>query len=528
MRTRFTALAVAAATILSSPAAELYRVAGIVMNTQTGMPLARAQVAVRKTGSTLTVASLNTSDDGRFAFNLPPGKFNIYAGTRDVMQTLGLHSPGSSAGTSVVTGPDQNTGNIVFRWFPRAAISGEILDESGEPVESALVQLLRSTVAAGRRVVSNAGWTRTDDQGEYRFGLVSGGSYYLAVTAEPWYAKANMAGKPDTAPSVAYAAVYYPGTPDISRAAALVLTPGNDARADFTLSPVTGATVTVKHDVKPGMTGTLSLLTEGIGGSEAFQRQENFYGSMGQQNVSGVPPGHYVVRIAGASANVDYSARQPLDVNGSNVSVELSLRPSPTVTGTIQLKNPSSKRGSLFARLIRNDNNSVLATAVHADGSFTFPSVAAQKYRFALGNTDGLFASEVRVEGADFRDGVMDLVEGQPVTLRIVASDETGRVKGFAKQGDKPAEGVMVVFALATEPAGRPMNRGFLTDTDGSFDLEALRSGDYLAFATEDAEIEYQNPAAIRPYLANAKRIHVEPHGTYSQDLPVTARPPGN
>jgi 5-hydroxyisourate hydrolase-like protein (transthyretin family) len=528
MRTRFMALAAAAATVLCSPAQDLYRVAGVVIDTQTGTPLPRAQVMVRKTGSTQKVASLNTGDDGKFAFNLPLGKFNIYAGTRDVLQTLGLHSPSSNVGTSVITGPDRDTGNIVFRWFPRAAISGKILDESGEPVESALVQLLRSTVSAGRSVASNAGWTRTDDRGEYRFGLVRGGSYYLAVTAEPWYAKANIAGQPDTATSVAYAAVYYPNTPDISRGAALVLTPGNDARTDSTLSPVTGATVTVPHDVKPGMTGTLSLLTEGIGGSEAFQRQENFYGSMARQNVSGVPPGHYVVRIAGSSANVDYSARQPLDVNGSNVTVELAMRRAPTVTGTIQFKNPSAKRGSLFARLIRNDTNSVLATAVHADGSFTFPSVAAQRYRFAIGNSDGLFASEIRVEGADIRDGVMDFVEGQSVTLRIVASDETGRVKGFAMQGGKPAAGVMVVFALATESAGQATNRGFFTDTDGSFDLEALRSGDYLAFATEDAEIEYQNPAATRPYLAIAKPIHVGAHGTYSLDLPVTAKRAGN
>jgi hypothetical protein len=118
-----------------------------------------------------------------------------------------------------------------------------------------------------------------------------------------------------------------------------------------------------------------------------------------------------------------------------------------------------------------------------------------------------LIALQIRVEGADFRNGVMVLVDGHSVTLRIVASDETGRVRAGP---------------------GQAWNRGFLTDTDGSFDLEALCSGDYLAFAAEDAGIEYQNPVATRSYLAHAKPIHVEAHGIYSQDLPVTPKLPDN
>jgi hypothetical protein len=52
----------AGATILSSPAAEIYRVAGIVMNTQAGMP---APGDGEEDGFHTDAASLNTGEDGR-------------------------------------------------------------------------------------------------------------------------------------------------------------------------------------------------------------------------------------------------------------------------------------------------------------------------------------------------------------------------------------------------------------------------------------------------------------------------------
>ena len=125
--------------------------------------------------------------------------------------------------------------------------------------------------------------------------------------------------------SVAYIPVYYPGTREPTQATPLSLSPGGETRADFTLSPATGATVLVKYKAPPGITGLLSLIADGLGGTQSFQRQEKLMGGTGLQHISGVPPGRYVVRVAGTVGTSDFSARQIVEVNGTAVNVDLTL-----------------------------------------------------------------------------------------------------------------------------------------------------------------------------------------------------------
>jgi hypothetical protein len=77
-----------AATLLTCQAADLYRVAGIVINSETGASLPRARVVVLRTGTTRVVATQTIGLDGRFGFELPQGKFNLLAGTRDVQTVV--------------------------------------------------------------------------------------------------------------------------------------------------------------------------------------------------------------------------------------------------------------------------------------------------------------------------------------------------------------------------------------------------------------------------------------------------------
>jgi hypothetical protein len=349
-----------------------------------------------------------------------------------------------------------------------------------------------------------------------------GGSYFLAVTGTPWYSRnLTLSTLSPSAPSLAYAALYYRGTSDISQAASIDVKPGQEARADFSLSVVSGATVTVNHDAPPELRGSIALLTEGLGGRDGFQRQESFSGSRRAFTVNAVPPGRYLLRISGSKGNADFSGRRTIDINGVDVAVELQVRPAPTVSGTVQWKNSKIKPQGLLASLIREDTGAVLSTIVRPDGSFVFPSVAVAKWRPAVRGADGYFASDVHVEGAEFRDGVIDLQDGDSVTVRMTASDETGRLQGFVMRNDTPVEGVMVVLAPASGAHDQITHRAFQTDSDGSFDFQNVPAEDYLLFAVEDTQIEYANPTAVRPYLANAKRVHIDAHGVHSEKIPL-------
>jgi hypothetical protein len=134
-----------------------------------------------------------------------------------------------------------------------------------------------------------------------------------------------------------------------------------------------------------------------------------------------------------------------------------------------------------------------------------------------------MFIAKLSAQGAPFKDGLVDLTEETVAHLDILASDETGRLKGYAMNGDKPAPAVMVVLvprATAADPA-EPL--GNQTESDGSFDYESVPAGDYLLFAVDKLDFEYANPEVTRPYLAAATAVHIPAHGVAEQRVPVAA-----
>ena len=162
------------------------------------------------------------------------------------------------------------------------------MDETGEPVEKALVQLVHSAVQAGVRRTATLGFDYTDDRGEYRFGGIPGGTYYLAVTGQPWYSQLWVFGQPDSAVSVAYAPSYYPNTLDAAHAEPISLTAGGEVRADFALRTVPGTKVTVAVEAPRQSMGTLYLARPGIGGTDEFER--TLGASADKQVLQNVPP----------------------------------------------------------------------------------------------------------------------------------------------------------------------------------------------------------------------------------------------
>ncbi len=523
-------LALLFACVVSSSAADLYRVAGTVINAQTGAALQHAQVYVYPAGSSKPAARV-FSDDGRFSFDLPKGSYTLRAGTRTNAQNYGARNPDTAFGSAVIVGTGHDTANLIFRWYPASAIFGKVVDGSGEPIENALVQLVRSSVSAGHRTAGTVRLLRTNDQGEYRFGYIPGGArYYVAVTGQPWYARTNPFNRTDEHWE-AFIPVFYPNTTDVGHAAPLTLNAGEEVRADFTLISAVGANVTVKPDPPAGTRGTITLISEGIAGNEGIQEQlalrevaQLAPGETFDQRFTGVPPGRYVVQVAAKNGTTDLGARKTLDVNGSDVTVDLALRPFATVSGTVHFRNPDKKApGPMLEALVREGNGYTVGGPVRTDGSFVLPSVPAGTYRSGVHAPAGIFTDVVEVTGVRFHDGLLDLSEGDSATISVTVSDESGGLNGFVMNGGQPLEAVLVVLASAPDSKRPGLYYGYQTESDGSFDLRNIPAGRYLLFAVDDTAFEYANPDVIRPYLASAKSITIEAHSTSTEQIPLTA-----
>jgi len=546
------AIFVAAISITACSAADLFPVAGTIINTVTRSPLARAYVSFYDLNVAGPVARVITGENGRFQFQLPAGSYRMLAGTRDTWENYGSRTPGTTLGSAVIVGPGKDTANIVFRYFPPGAISGRIMDESGEPAPSVLVQLIRANVVNGVRAPAIYAFVRTDDLGEFRFGRLPGDvPYYLAVTGEPWYtqtsALAGLPGEnqdpPGTHAGAAYAPVYYPDVADPAKATPIVVKPGEEARADFRLTTVLNGSITVRHDGPPGLRGTITLTYDGVAGTVATQQAQQL--TVGflppvraqqepaasdrakqSQTLQGIPPGHYKLTVSGTLGGRVLMGTSPVDVNGSDVTVDLALKPPSKIEGVVHLVPGARPRGPILVSIRGEVSGSVATVAAKADGSFTFPAVQAGHFRFSLGGADGFFASQIEARGGTIDDNRLEVFEDRDVSLSVTASNEIGQLQGFVVDGDHPVEGALVVLYAAPGQGGTSGSEGryrsFQTESDGSFDFHSVPAGRYILFAVEDSQLEYGRRDVVAPFLRDAKGIEISPRSSSEVRIPIS------
>jgi hypothetical protein len=489
-------------------AAQTYPVAGVVTDGVHNAPVERARVILSDESGGRH--ALTTGADGRFAFTVPEGKYTLYAERMGWRIVYGSSGPWAGFGSAVIAGPGKDTAHLALRWYPPGAIYGKVVDEQDEPVRDATVQLMRDGVFGGRRRILEADYATTDDRGEYRVAPLAAGTYYTLVTAKPWYAMADSS--PDT--GAIYPATYYPGATDIREAAPVTLKSGAEVEADVPLRATTGVHVHVRCPgsgrENDGCPGDPVLTLHSFAGIGAYL----------EPDPDAVPPGRYTLLVKGG----DKTARRIVDVGSGDLTVDLTLKPDPLITGKVSFKSGPPKPGAtLYVGLVDETSGNEVDAPVEPGGAFRFANTGGSRFRPYLYGSAKMFIAKLSAQGAPFKDGLVDLTEETVAHLDILASDETGRLKGYAMNGDKPAPAVMVVLvprATAADPA-EPL--GNQTESDGSFDYESVPAGDYLLFAVDKLDFEYANPEVTRPYLAAATAVHIPAHGVAEQRVPVAA-----
>lgn len=155
-------------------------IVGQVVDATGGRPIGGATVTI--TGPTPGISIL-TGSDGRFVFrDLPAGSFSISAAKpRYAPGMHGRRMPGG--GSQQITLIDgQRVGDAVVQLWRYAAITGSVVDESGEAVVNVRVRAFRRATVTGRRRFVASGGTMTDDRGVYRLGDLLPGEYIVATS----------------------------------------------------------------------------------------------------------------------------------------------------------------------------------------------------------------------------------------------------------------------------------------------------------------------------------------------------------
>jgi hypothetical protein len=464
-----------------------------------------------------------TGEDGRFSFGVPKGKYSLIVDWRGLPQGY-LQRP-FGAGSAIFTGPGQDTSQLVFRYRRPGAIVGRLLDERDEPVERAMIQVIASDLVMGERRVRTVGWVYTNDRGEFRYGPALPTSYYLLTTAEP-PREAQVSAPPQPDPGLpvrAIAPTYYPGTTDPDGSGRIDVISGQETRADFRIVSSLGQTVSFSCPECGKDWGVVSLTKPGMKGLVSYERQASLWPQGGKLNA--VPSGRYLLKMVSHIPG-QYYASQEITVATSDVAVQLTPQPQPSVSGTVVLA--PGARGSVRNLVVNlaDEATGVFRNGARtkSDGTFKIPMVDAVRYRIRLAPTSGLFPVEITADG-QYADDVLDMTNAAPVQVRIVASDATGSVKGRVLDGDHPVAGVMVALGPVKASKDPTAYRGFQTDSDGSFDIIGLQAGDYQILAVSDRAFEYANPRVMSRAASVATIVHVEAHQATTQDLTVVTPP---
>jgi hypothetical protein len=523
------------ASLRPSYPANLFRIAGTMVNAVTGEPVHHATVAILSEQDSRTIAAVESDAQGHFAFDsLPAAKYQLTASKRGFRTAFfDEHEEFNSA---VVTGPGQETGDLTFRFTPGGTIRGTVLTDGGDPVENARVMLFIKSSAGkpGPQIMATDNIT-TDDTGAYEFSGLPAGDYLLAVIAQPWYAMhrssrqtAAKAGGPDPAAvlDVVYPVTYYGDTNDESAAARLQVAGGSRQQADFILHAVPAVKIQVETPRKNGGSIARAELRQMVFGTEVGAESAGFMDGMqtGITEFAGVAPGHYELTQGDPPRTVQLDATASQQIDPSQGS------PASSVRG--QLRNqagaPLTDQVSVLLEPADGSARHDPIGGICLHGAFTFPTVPPGEYQLTAQSGGRDLPIESITAGGPARRGNRVSVGERPATLAVTVLEGATRVEGFARRDGKGIAGVMVVLV----PSDLRLIAGFArrdqSDTDGSFALRDVVPGKYTLVAIEDGwGLDWEQPQVLARYLPGGLPVTVgEVSGKLtSLDTPVTVQP---
>jgi protocatechuate 3,4-dioxygenase beta subunit len=493
---------------------------GVVLKAATGDPLRKAVLALTKVEGRNEPNTATSDANGRFQLkNLEPGRYHLSA-TRNgyARQEYGQRATHGS-GTILTLTAGQHLKDVSFRLTPAAVIAGHVYDEDGEPVAEAEVQALRFQYEKGQRKLTASGAAETNDLGEYRLYGLEPGQYYVSASYNP-----RQFGS--EGPEAGYAPVYYPGSADPSRAAALDLHASDELPGiDFTLVPV--KTFNVRGRVydavnsRPGIHTMILLEPRNADVQRWTMTSQNFVQDpQGAFELRGVVPGSYYLLAMSTEGDKQYTAREAIEVSDSDMEgVSLVIGPGIDLKGRIRVEgNAALDPNVLNIWLQRREETTMYVgggrASIKPEGTFTISNVADGDFLFDMWDLpEDFYLKAVRLGGSDVLASGLSVSRKQPPgAIEVVLNPNGGRIDGRVLKEDKPFSGAVVV--LVPEEGRRKEERFYKstsTDQDGQFSIRGITPGDYTLFAWETVEHgAYMDPDFLRPYKDRGKQIRVD------------------
>ena len=496
---------------------EGFRVEGRTLNRVSGVPVRRVTLSlepVDRPGASRTTVS---DAQGYFLFDrVAPGAYRLSAERAGFLrQDYGARQP-STRGTPVSV--TENLTRLMFQLLPQSVITGQVLDDEGEPAPNVDVVLFRPGGFGTARRLVKLDAVSTNDVGEFRIPGLEPGEYVLAANGRD-AADGRATASGGREPEENFVTSFYPGTAAPAAALPVRVDPGQDASGMFIrlqkgrVVTVSGYVVSTSSTIRPQGIEIRLLPRGGLVGLPPLSAMTRADGSF---EVHGVEAGTYdlfAIRLVGSAQVL---GRASVELTSSIRDVALPLSEGVQLTGSVRFEGtpPAPGRGpTVILQPVDGTPVVPLSAPVDANGRFHFDGVFPDEYRMNFVSLpDGVYVQALRIAGRDVLGESIDLRRAPSrAILEITLSDKASVVQGVVLSEHNPAAGSVLLVPDPVRPNEPFLYKKSSTDFLGRFRFSGVAPGNYALLAWPDATdlTDYLDPEFVRPAERSAKRIAV-------------------
>jgi hypothetical protein len=504
-----------------------YRVRGVVLNSFTRRPIARALVDGQSDAAL-------TDNDGRFEISLTEGVTQI------TVRRPGYNSASSGMGHLVKVGP--NTPELTFYLTPEAFINVHVSLSGGDAADGIRFMAYRKRVLNGHGMWMPQGSYTTDSDGNFRATNLEAPAPYV-LCSMPTDDSMAPAGSRRT--TYGYPPACYPGVTDLSTASPLEVFPGQHAEAEIVLTRQPFYPVSIlMPNRRQGQSTGISISDQnwrGIG----FPARLNTQQGVAEANL---PNGRYYAESRSNNGKISVYGRIDFQVTGGPLlGLSIALHPLNPIAVEIHKDftsaNDSARAGFLIGSTTTGANPGVNIMLIPMnpftanmgnpplqhpadstdDGYFEMSGVLPGSYWVQTTAFQG-YVSSIGSGGADLaREPLVVGPGGAAAPIQIFLRNDGGQISATLNPnstGNSPSNsgegetGIVFGYAIPQFPTTAHL---FGSAARGAEQLMFgnLAPGTYRVVAFDKAEeIDLDDAQAMARITSRGKTVTVEPGAT--------------
>jgi hypothetical protein len=518
-----------------------------------GAPIAHVNVTavyVQNAGARNPVPpkSAMTDDDGRYEITeLPRGGYRINATKVGFTGAIYGQQPGGDLPAPFAIGDNEIRTQVDITLPRHSAITGQVFDDFGDPIEGVGVTVSQIRFTDGRRRLTPLGTQQTtDDLGRYRvFGLPPG-QYIVTATVGQLSA---LAGNSNTDLSISgFAPTYFPGMTAANEARQVAVGRSQDVTAiDIPLVPLPTVRIAGRKlgaDGQP-LGGSLMLMPSQRSGAIVTPPNGARIEQDGRFEFPNVTPGEYVIQAdkgKASQAGEGEFVSQFVTVNGADVTnLLLQATPGSSISGRIVFDGdgdpPPLTFGVIPARADADRtplNAGNLARAeVQRDLSFQMTGIHGPRRLMIDRRPSGWDLKAVIAGGVDVTDVALPFGSRDESLsdVQVVLTNRLTELSGTVAnaRGENVSDYALLVFSSDRERwySGSRFLRRSGPQAAGNFTISGLPPGDYFVAAVpnttsvlKEGVDAWQDPEFLESLTPRAARAAL----TDGQKLSISAR----